>query len=79
MEMGVYEMIREVGFKMVRATRGVPRAMEQVVVMNMMMGNTRIRQGGMDKMVWNAAVLNKMVVGEVMMLLEWEVLIRLMR
>ena len=72
-------MIREVGFKMMRVTRGVPRAMEQVVVMNMMMGNTRIRQGGMDKMVRDAAVLNKMVVGEVLMLLEWEVLMRLMR
>ena len=53
------------------------------------MSNTRMIQGGVEKIVRvekmvrvmksMVTVLNKMVVGEVLMLLEWEVLMRLMR
>ena len=36
--------------------------MERIVVMDLMMGKTRMMQGGIDKMVRGAAVMNKIMV-----------------
>ena len=40
----------------------VSKSMERMVVMDVMMGKTRMMQGGIDKMVRGAAVMNKIMV-----------------
>ena len=48
--------------RMMRVARGVPKSMERMVVMDVMMGKTRMMQGGIDKLVRGVAVMNKIMV-----------------